>query len=703
MGLGCMIQINNCNNIDVGELSISKNHLNVKYAFNGTGKSTISNAIISKINNDDLGLSSLTPFKCRGDESVKPSISGLEEYRSVKIFNDDYIEQYFFQQDELVKDSFEIFVRTPDYDSHMQKIEQLVKAIHDTYKNDDTLNELITDLQSFIDSYGKGKTGPTAGSVIGKGLGKGNKLSDIPEDLSQYKPFLIKPVVNVKWLKWQLSGNDFLVDEEICPYCAKDISHEKESINKVGENFDSKVIDSLNKILEIFGRFKKYFSDETNLKIDEISNNISEIKKEQKMFLKEVYDQTVLLKDKLVALKNLGYVSLEDAGKVKSAMEDYKIDLSYLPHLNSKNIKQKVKSINDSVDLVLDKVGELEGEVNKQRALIKKTIEKYKVQINEFLEYAGYRYCVSIDNNDGDFKLKLYHRDYAGEIPGNEKHLSYGEKNAFALALFMYSVLHENPDLIILDDPISSFDNNKRFAIINMLFMGSNSLKDRTVLLFTHEFSLVVDMIYNFKSKILPTPLAHFLSVTNCTLSEQSIKKEDIMSFVKIAENKINGESDTLNKLIYLRRLFELRGDKGYEWNLLSCLFHKKNPPTKHGEHDEEPMTTEEIQQATKSIQNRLPGFDFDYEMSRVNDVKILKRLYAECTCNYEKLQIFRIIFEHAEINDVVRQYINETYHIENDYLFQLDPAKYNTVPSYIIDICDKVVAESVYKTNEWD
>lgn len=96
MEIDGMIQINNCNNIDVGELSISKNHLNVKYAFNGTGKSTISNAIISKINNDDLGLSSLIPFKCRGDESVKPSISGLEEYRSVKIFNDDYIEQYFF-------------------------------------------------------------------------------------------------------------------------------------------------------------------------------------------------------------------------------------------------------------------------------------------------------------------------------------------------------------------------------------------------------------------------------------------------------------------------------------------------------------------------------------------------------------------------------------------------------------------------------
>ena len=43
------------------------------------------------------------------------------------------------------------------------------------------------------------------------------------------------------------------------------------------------------------------------------------------------------------------------------------------------------------------------------------------------------------------------------------EHLSYGEKNAFALVLFMYSVLKDNPDLIVLDDPISSFDGNKKF------------------------------------------------------------------------------------------------------------------------------------------------------------------------------------------------------------------------------------------------
>ena len=51
-------------------------------------------------------------------------------------------------------------------------------------------------------------------------------------------------------------------------------------------------------------------------------------------------------------------------------------------------------------------------------------------------------------------------------ISNVKSRLSYGERNAFALVLFMYSQLKENADLIILDDPISSFDKNKKYGQI---------------------------------------------------------------------------------------------------------------------------------------------------------------------------------------------------------------------------------------------
>jgi wobble nucleotide-excising tRNase len=41
----------------------------------------------------------------------------------------------------------------------------------------------------------------------------------------------------------------------------------------------------------------------------------------------------------------------------------------------------------------------------------------------------------------------------------------------------MFETLYKKSDLIILDDPISSFDKNKKYAILQMLFREDNSFK----------------------------------------------------------------------------------------------------------------------------------------------------------------------------------------------------------------------------------
>lgn len=39
-------------------------------------------------------------------------------------------------------------------------------------------------------------------------------------------------------------------------------------------------------------------------------------------------------------------------------------------------------------------------------------------------------------------------------------------------------------------------------------------------------------------------------------------------------------------------------------------------------------------------------------------------------------------------------KFIDETYHIKNDYLHFLDIIKFNIVPSYIVDNVDKIISE---------
>ena len=44
--------------------------------------------------------------------------------------------------------------------------------------------------------------------------------------------------------------------------------------------------------------------------------------------------------------------------------------------------------------------------------------------------------------------------------------------------------------------------------------------------------------------------------------------------------------------------------------------------------------------------------------------------------------------------SDIIQKFINEAVHIENDYIYQLNPSVYQTVPQYVIDECDSFMAK---------
>lgn len=691
------VSIKHCNNIDSGEFDIVENRLNIKYAINGTGKSTISKAIDAFVNNDEDKKKSLLPFKYyKEDNEIVPELNGCEQIKKIAVFNEKYIEDYVYQQNELLKNSFEIFVKTADYDKHIKEIEKLLNSINVTFQNHPELETLIKVFQQFIEGFGKAKSGYSAAGAIGKGIGKGNKIDNIPEGLEVYEPYL-KNSENVKWIKWQLEGKHFLDMADQCPYCSGSVRETKNTILKVSDEYDAKAVEQLNKMLEVFATLSPYFSDTTAAKIEEITKNVTGITSVQKNYLLEIKSQVESLLQQLYGLKRMGFHSLKNAEKIADELVKYKIDLAYYSHLNSILSQEKVAIINGTLDEVLAKAGKLQGEIAQQKKLIKTTIEMYSTEINEFLRYAGYKYQVAIEEEKEttEYHLVLKHIDGTENVQTVDEHLSYGERNAFALVLFMYNALKDEPDLVILDDPISSFDGNKKFAIINMLFMGKHSLKNRTVLLLTHEFNTVIDAIYNMPYNFNPSPKAAFLTTKEGILTEKEITKSDIKSFGEIAQVNIDSNMDSLNKLVYLRRLLEIQNADGLAWQLLSNIFHKREKPEIHFL-DGSPsrlMTQEEIEKATVEIKDEyIADFAYDQEYQKTQNVSMLRTLYQNSGSNYEKLQIYRIMFNENSSNSVIKKFVNEAFHIENDYLFQLNPCEYDTVPQYIIDECDKEV-----------
>ncbi len=156
----------------------------------------------------------------------------------------------------------------------------------------------------------------------------------------------------------------------------------------------------------------------------------------------------------------------------------------------------------------------------------------------------------------------------------------------------MHQVVSENPDLVILDDPISSFDKNKKFAILHQLFTGKGSLRDRTTLLLTHDLEPAIDVVKGtvnvFKGS---SPSASFLSSSSGQVEEKEISRNDIQTFAKICDGVVESDADKVVKCIYLRRHYEIVNNPGMEYNLLASLFKKRDFPTVQSVDEKRDMT----------------------------------------------------------------------------------------------------------------
>ena len=704
------IKIKNCNNIDYGNITIVEGTLNLKYALNGTGKSTIAKAISCA--NNETQLQRLLPFKYREKNDIKSEIQGIPNGYSCYIFNEDYVNQYEFQKTELIQNTFEVFIKTPEYVVLQEKIEELLKDTKDLFIDNNDIDSLLKVLNDFFDSVKATKTGKYANNgSSGKGLAKGNKITNIPKGLEIFKPF-IQSENNISWLSWQTKGKDFIDSVDICPFCSGDNLEKKKSvIEQVGKEYEKTYLDHLNKVLNMLSILEEFVTEDACNKIQEIKKNVAGISKEQSTFISNINTQISTLKEKLGKLKHLGYQEFKDVKNSKDELVNDKIDLTYLPYLQSEKTVKQVNSINKSIDTLISRYIELNKAIYNERKLINERIRNNEKEINDFLCYAGYNYNVKIQNENNDYKILLFSKDYSDLNIAGKDELSYGERNAFALILFMYDALSKNPDLIILDDPISSFDGNKKFAILNRLFLeGKNSFKNRTVLLLTHEFNSVIDVVKTLHGKF--NAKGTFLYNNRGQLSEVEITQDDIQSANQIMKSNMHNLDSIVNKLVYLRRYLELeKGTQDLAYNLIASLLHKEEYeeasyliPWNERENPlirKRFLSADEKEVAQKEIKE-FSGFEtFDYQsiyQILIDDEKMIK-IYEKSNNGYEKLQIYRIIFDSEQKEQsVIQKFINETFHIENEYLYQLNPCKYEIIPSYVLTECDKGIQE---KKNE--
>lgn len=694
--------ISNCNNISNADIEIVKGFLNIKYAANGTGKSTIAKAIQKASEGKDLN-----ELQSYGTKE-KPALKSDPLISNVLVFDEDFVNNFLFREREVIGNSFEVFIKSPEYDEKWKTLNTRLSDLRIDIGEDEEILKMRRIFSEVASKIKFNNDGKIRNSSFIKSLTSEEHIFNISENLSIFRPFF-ESDYNIEWIDWKNKGYNF-DDMDMCPFCTDELKEnyniEKSTFKKSYTKSNAK---NMKDMLRFFESLKIYISNDKY----ELLNECIKSSSDKDLIigtLKKFVTELTYIEEKLSEIVNFNSYRIKsnEISLLDKKINGFKLNTSFLDIFASTEMITIVDRVNENINSILDDVDVFKEEVGSLNGLIQASANRAISDINSFLESAGINYeieIVVVAENDSKTVLKYKdNQKNTHEVDDIKKHLSWGEKNAFALVLFMHYATSTNVDLIILDDPISSFDSDKKYAIINRLFnknVRGKTFYKKTVMMLTHDFEPVIDFVINSK----PTGgfvSAAYLANKDGAICETKIDKNGIQSQIKLLSNSIKDDQlNVIHRLISMRKLIEYTEQtkaENFAYNIISSLIHGKEEPDKKINRDEYLlMDTAEIEQGTSHIKKSIP--EFSYEEILTNDLapKSLLDAYNNETCNYLKLQIFRVFLgidnKRATMeDDVLLKHIDETYHIENDYLYNLDYRKYAVVPDFIIKRCDEYI-----------
>ncbi len=704
-----MIKIMNCNCIKEAEIEIEEYALNIKYGANGTGKSTISKAIFAKARNDENLLDELRPY----GENVSPDVQNFA-YKKVRVFDESYVNSYLFQEKSFLENSYRVFLRSDECDKLALEITGLLQALQGMFQD----SEEIKNLRFFLPKYFVA-INYKDGSISKRGgvgeLLKGNGGGfDKHEELKPYSPFYSgrdMPTIS-KWAKWRNDGIKQM-NGDACPFCTHDmdsdvIGRQNAVLEKV---FKSSALSTANAVLEYIEEsvklkyikgdaidaLKTYIGDEA--RTDDLLSELNQLAIETNYLYTKI--------EKICSFRpmNVSYEQLDD---IEKCLSDMVIDARQITKFYATDfILELIKSIEEKVKALSENTGKLKGLFINYDRKMQRLIEERKEDINHFFAIAGFPYKFILRGSGEEqavsylVPVKMSEDD---KIEHPEKHLSWGEKNAFSLVMFMFDAVSENSDLIVLDDPITSFDKDKKFAVLRRLFDNQKvSFRDKTVVMLTHEIQPIIDYVHKefFKRLGLTTSVkAKYLQNEDGMLTEYVIAKEDILNTVELTKKIAQDETQELAiRVVNLRKYIELVEP---DWSvipiyeILSNIIHGRViPMDKEGKRLSPDIVNDGCGELKKYI-----SMDYNTIINALDDQHLL--MLSKSADRYIKVIAIRLLFErHEGMLGKLRQkypatckFVNETNHVENDYIFQLNPTKFFGVPECYLEQLEKFLTE---------
>lgn len=352
-----------------------------------------------------------------------------------------------------------------------------------------------------------------------------------------------------------------------CPMCGQSLN------NEAKELFD--IIDNSSLVDNNYEAIKKEldFKYENIKKL--INNSLFTVKIGNKdSFLKQILEK--------INYKQSNFneeVHLFEGNKLlKNAYFKIKDNIEAISNINNKDnrviLKRSSLNVIKDYENNVNAINRKSLIINKERETINKNLEdiikKDLSIINDDLLSYGLPYELALNEMTDSFNtsitkslsslttgLILKHKETDKLIKDNDikDTLSYGEKSILAWVLFVTNLKRETnkgSNIIILDDPIASHDDSKKFPLINSVYELKKN-KGNKIMLLTHEKRFVA--LYNN----LNTSKTYLLNNNELTTMDvlSFFKNELIDNIHKIEENKDLNESNLIEYLVRARKLIE--------------------------------------------------------------------------------------------------------------------------------------------------
>ena len=349
-----------------------------------------------------------------------------------------------------------------------------------------------------------------------------------------------------------------------------------ENINNFDFSQRNKLVNLLNTVLKFKELIKSKEFQENLIKVEEKIQNLNEEKLNQlKKEILEFFIKSSELKKKKPYKKveeiNFQEIS-EEIEKYENILLEIKSILNILQSLitdfknqykNTKNIQEKISKLEKEINnleykkariesdedckkciVLKEEIVELNKYINKQEEKLQNDqsqyLNNYFERINKlFKKFGSHNFQLEIENNNrGDKPVYFLKVKFHGEEIRNDDFktvFSESDKRALALAIFWTKIELKTEEeekketIIILDDPITSFDKERSRNFISYLKDYYNKLSQ--ILIFTHyDFFIKQYSVYTRDSK----PKVYELNKNNIDGKITSIMKNfDIDTFLK--------------------------------------------------------------------------------------------------------------------------------------------------------------------------